>query len=52
MIPLLIQTKVIDELAELAGVGEQVKPLQESAMQGKVIFKKVSNKECNFKRLK
>ena len=30
----LIQTEVIDELAELAGVGEQVKAITESAMQG------------------
>ena len=35
----LIQTEVIDELAELAGVGEQVKAITESAMQGEIDFK-------------
>ena len=35
----LIQTEVIDELAELAGVGEQVKKITESAMQGEIDFK-------------
>ena len=34
----LIQTEVIDELAELAGVGEQVKAITESAMQGEIPF--------------
>mgnify|MGYP000554310052 CR=1 FL=1 len=34
----LIQTEVIDELAELAGVGEQVKAITESAMQGEIDF--------------
>jgi phosphoserine phosphatase len=34
----LIQTEVIDELAELAGVGEQVKEITESAMEGKIDF--------------
>ena len=34
----LIQTEVIDELAELAGVGEQVKAITESAMQGEIAF--------------
>lgn len=35
----LIQTEVIDELAELAGVGEQVKAITEAAMQGELDFK-------------
>ncbi len=34
----LIQTEVIDELAELAGVGEEVKAITESAMQGEIGF--------------
>ena len=35
----LIQTEVIDELAELAGVGAQVKAITESAMNGEIDFK-------------
>lgn len=35
----LIQTEVIDELAELAGVGNEVKAITESAMQGEIDFK-------------
>lgn len=34
----LIQTEVIDELAELAGVGEQVRAITESAMMGEIDF--------------
>ncbi|MGJ5642166.1 phosphoserine phosphatase SerB [Formosa sp. S-31] len=34
----LIQTEVIDELAELAGVGKEVKAITESAMQGEIDF--------------
>ncbi|MFD1162358.1 phosphoserine phosphatase SerB [Hwangdonia seohaensis] len=34
----LIQTEVIDELAELAGVGEKVKAITESAMNGEIDF--------------
>ncbi|NRB58972.1 MAG: phosphoserine phosphatase SerB [Winogradskyella sp.] len=34
----LIQTEVIDELAERAGVGSQVKAITESAMQGEIDF--------------
>ncbi|GAA4270387.1 phosphoserine phosphatase SerB [Hyunsoonleella aestuarii] len=34
----LIQTEVIDELAELAGVGDEVKAITESAMQGEIDF--------------
>lgn len=35
----LIQAEVIDELAELAGVGDQVKAITESAMNGDIDFK-------------
>lgn len=34
----LIQTEVIDELAELAGVGDEVRTITESAMQGEIDF--------------
>ena len=34
----LIQTEVIDELAELNGVGEQVRAITESAMNGEIDF--------------
>lgn len=34
----LIQTEVIDELAELAGVGDEVKAITESAMNGEIDF--------------
>ncbi|MCF8322279.1 MAG: phosphoserine phosphatase SerB [Flavobacterium sp.] len=34
----LIQTEVIDELAELVGVGEQVRAITESAMNGEIDF--------------
>lgn len=34
----LIQTEVIDELAERAGVGEEVKAITESAMKGEIDF--------------
>lgn len=34
----LIQTEVIDELAELVGVGDEVKVITESAMQGEIDF--------------
>lgn len=35
----LIQTEVIDELAELNGVGDQVRAITESAMNGEIDFK-------------
>ena len=35
----LIQTEVIDKLAELAGVGDEVKAITEAAMQGEIDFK-------------
>jgi phosphoserine phosphatase len=34
----LIQTEVIDELAELAGVGDQVRAITEAAMNGELDF--------------
>ena len=34
----LIQTEVIDELADLAGVGEQVRAITEAAMNGEIDF--------------
>ncbi len=43
----LIQTEVIDELAERAGVGGQVKAITESAMQGEIDFN-----ESFIKRMK
>jgi hypothetical protein len=36
---LLIQTEVIDELADRAGVGEQVRAITESAMNGEIDLK-------------
>jgi phosphoserine phosphatase len=38
-----IQTEVIDELADLAGVGEQVRAITESAMNGEIDFRASSN---------
>ncbi len=35
----LIQAEVIDKLAELAGVGDEVKAITESAMEGEIEFK-------------
>ena len=35
----LIQTECIDELADRAGVGDQVKAITESAMRGEIDFK-------------
>lgn len=43
----LIQAEVIDKLAELAGVGDEVKLITESAMQGEIDFK-----ESFIKRMK
>ena len=43
----LIQTEVIDELAELAGVGAEVKAITECAMQGEIDFN-----ESFIKRMK
>lgn len=44
----LIQAEVIDELAELAGVGEQVKAITESAMQGEIDFKQSFEKRMKL----
>ena len=35
----LIETEVIDELADRAGVGEQVRAITESAMRGEIVFR-------------
>ncbi|MFD2823483.1 phosphoserine phosphatase SerB [Lacinutrix iliipiscaria] len=43
----LIQTEVIDELAEIAGVGDEVRAITESAMQGEIDFN-----ESFIKRMK
>lgn len=42
----LIRTEVIDELAERAGVGEQVKQITESAMRGEIDFNESFKKRC------
>jgi phosphoserine phosphatase len=42
----LIQTEVIDELAERAGVGEQVRAITESAMRGDIDFSESFKKRC------
>ena len=44
----LIQTEVIDELAERAGVGEQVKAITESAMQGEIDFQESFKKRMKL----
>ncbi|WMI67386.1 phosphoserine phosphatase SerB [Mangrovimonas sp. YM274] len=44
----LIQTEVIDELAVLAGVGDQVKAITESAMQGEIDFKESFTKRMKL----
>ena len=41
-----IQTEVIDELAERAGVGEQVKAITLSAMRGEIDFKESFTRRC------
>lgn len=42
----LIETEVIDELAERAGVGEQVRAITESAMRGEIDFAESFKKRC------
>lgn len=42
----LIETEVIDELAERAGVGEQVKAITESAMRGEIDFSESFRQRC------
>lgn len=44
----LIQAEVIDELAELAGVGAQVKAVTEAAMQGEIDFKESFTKRMKL----
>ena len=44
----LIQAEVIDELAELAGVGAEVKAITESAMQGEIDFKESFTKRMKL----
>ena len=44
----LIQTECIDELAERAGVGEQVRAITESAMRGEIDFKESFDFFINF----
>ena len=42
----LIQTEVIDELAERAGVGEKVKKITEAAMRGEIDFTESFRQRC------
>jgi len=42
----LIRTEVIDELAERAGVGEQVKKITEAAMRGEIDFSESFKQRC------
>jgi phosphoserine phosphatase len=44
----LIKTEVIDELAERAGVGEQVKAITESAMRGEIDFSESFKKRVSL----
>lgn len=44
----LIQTEVIDELAERAGVGEEVKAITESAMRGEIDFSESFKKRVSL----
>lgn len=44
----LIQTEVINELAEYAGVGEEVAEITELAMQGKIDFKESFKRRVNL----
>ncbi len=44
----LIQTEVIDELAERAGVGDAVKAITESAMQGEIDFQESFKKRMQL----
>lgn len=42
----LIETEVIDELAERAGVGDEVKAITEAAMRGEIDFSESFRKRC------
>lgn len=44
----LIQAEVIDELAELAGVGEEVKAITDAAMHGEIDFKESFTKRMKL----
>lgn len=44
----LIQTEVIDELAERAGVGDQVRAITESAMRGDIDFSESFKQRCSL----
>lgn len=44
----LIQTEVIDELAKIAGVGEKVAEITESAMRGEIDFKESFRKRVSL----
>lgn len=44
----LIQTEVIDELAQLAGVGDQVKAITEAAMRGELDFNQSFRKRVSL----
>ncbi|WP_159020164.1 phosphoserine phosphatase SerB [Algibacter sp. L3A6] len=44
----LIQAEVIDKLAELAGVGDEVKAITESAMQGEIDFNESFKQRMNL----
>jgi phosphoserine phosphatase len=44
----LIQTEVIDELAQRAGVGDEVKKITESAMRGEIDFKESFKKRVSL----
>jgi phosphoserine phosphatase SerB len=44
----LIQTEVIDELAERAGVGEQVKKITEATMRGEIDFNESFKQRCSL----
>ena len=42
----LIRTEVIDELADRAGVGEEVRAITESAMRGEIDFEESLQAPC------
>jgi len=44
----LIETEVIDELAERAGAGKEVKAITESAMRGEIDFAESFRKRCSL----
>ena len=44
----LIETEVIDELAERAGVGEQVRAITEAAMRGEIDFSESFRQRCSL----